>query len=67
MLSPLLVIIVPEALSKEFSTGAPWQLMYADDLVFIAELEDKLIDKQRIWKKGFEDKGIKSAVCSYSG
>ena len=30
-LSPLLFIIVLEALSREFRTGLPWELLYADD------------------------------------
>ena len=32
-LSPLLFIIVKEALSQEFRTGCPWELLYADDVV----------------------------------
>ena len=31
--SPLLFIIVLEALSGEFRTGCPWELLYADDLM----------------------------------
>ena len=54
MLSPLLFIIVLEALSTECRTGVPWSCyMHADDLVLIAESEDKLMDKLRVWKKGF--------------
>ncbi len=37
VLSPLLFIMVFEALSSEFRTGCPWELLYADDLVLIAE------------------------------
>ena len=47
-----------EALSTEFRTGVPWELLYANDLVLIAESEGKLIDKLRVWKKGFEEKGL---------
>ena len=32
VLSPLLFILVLEALSHEFRTGVPWELLYADDL-----------------------------------
>ena len=32
VLSPLVFIIVLEALSREFRTGVPWELLYADDL-----------------------------------
>ena len=37
VLSPLLFIIVLQALSREFHTGCPWQLLYADDLMISAE------------------------------
>ena len=36
VLSPLLVIIVLEALSREFRTGCPRELLYADDLMISA-------------------------------
>ena len=35
VLSPLLFIIVLEALSREFRTSSPWELLYADDLVIL--------------------------------
>ena len=37
VLSPLLFIIVLEALSREFRAGVPWEVLYADDLVIIAD------------------------------
>jgi hypothetical protein len=37
-------------------------LLYADDLVLIAESVDKLIDKQSVWKKDFGDKGMEVNV-----
>ena len=37
VLSPLLFIIVLEALSREFRSGVPWEDLYANDLVIIAE------------------------------
>ena len=49
-------------MSTEFRTGVPWELLYADDLVLIAESEDKLLDKLRVWKKGVEEKGLKVNV-----
>jgi len=33
-----------EALSREFTVALPWKLLYADDLVVIAETEDDLIE-----------------------
>ncbi|RUS73530.1 hypothetical protein EGW08_018715 [Elysia chlorotica] len=37
VLTPLLFIVVLEALSREFRSGVPWEDLYADDLVIIAE------------------------------
>jgi len=31
-LSPLLLVIVIEALSREFRVALPWELLYTDDL-----------------------------------
>ena len=38
VLSPLLFIIALEALSREFREGLPMELLYADDLVLVAEI-----------------------------
>ena len=48
VLSPLLFIIVLEALSKTFKEGLPWELLYADDLALIAESEEKLLEKIKL-------------------
>ena len=58
VLSPLLFIIVLEALSREFKEGLPMELLYADDLVLVAETEELLMEKLRKWKKGMELKGL---------
>jgi len=34
-LSPLLFVIVTEALSREFRVALPWDLLYADDLLVV--------------------------------
>ena len=57
VLSPLLLIMVLETLSQEFRTGCPWELLYADDLVLIAESMEELIEKFNTWKEGIESKG----------
>ena len=42
-LSPLLFVIVMEAISREFRVALPWELLYADDLAVIGETEEDLI------------------------
>lgn len=58
VLSPLLFIIVLEALSREFRTGVPWELLYADDLVVIADSLEECIAKLKVWKSAMEAKGL---------
>ena len=50
-LSPLQFVIVMEALSRKFRVALPWELLYADDLVVIAETEDDQIKRLNEWKK----------------
>ena len=42
-MSPLLFVIVMEDLCREFRVVLPWELLYIDDLVVIAETVDDLI------------------------
>ena len=48
----LLFIIVLEALSQEFCSGVPWEDLYADDLVIMAE-------SLLTWKEAMEKKGLR--------
>ena len=59
VLSPLLFIIVLEALSREFHTSRPWEVLYADDLVLLADTMDELLSKLGNWKKHLEAKGLR--------
>ena len=58
VLSPLLFIIVLEALSRNFKQGLPMELLYADDLVLMAETEELLVERINVWKAGMEEKGV---------
>ena len=55
VLCPLLFIIVLEALSREFRSGVPWEDLYADDLVIIADsLEEyvrRLLTGKKQWRR----------------
>jgi len=58
-LSPLLFVIVVEAMSREFRVALPWELLYADDLVVIAETEEDLIKRLNEWKNNVDNRGIR--------
>ena len=59
VLSPLLFILVLEALSREFGTGVSWELLHADDLAVIAETLEECITKLKAWKNGMENRGLR--------
>jgi len=58
-LSRLLFVIVMKAISREFRVALPWKLMYADDLVVIAETEEDLIKRLNEWKNNVENRGVR--------
>ena len=59
VLSPLLFIIVLEALSLEFRAGVPWEDLYADDLAIIADSLKECVRRLLIWKEAMEKKGLR--------
>ena len=59
VLSPLLFIIVLEALSREFRSGVPWENLYAHDLVIIAESLEECVRRLLTWKEAMEKKGLR--------
>ena len=59
VLSPLLFLIVMEAVSSEVRGGLPWELLYADDLVLMAGGLEELKEKLNRWKMALENKGMK--------
>ena len=68
VLSPLLFIIVLEALSREFRAGVPWEDLYADYLVIIADSLEECVRRLLIWKEAMEKKGLmldtgKTMIC----
>ena len=62
VLSPLLFIIVLEALSHEFGAGVSWEDLYADDLVIIAVSLEEWFRRLLIWKEAMEKKGLRVNV-----
>jgi len=62
VLSPLLFVIVMEAISREFRVAVPWELLYADDLAVFAETEEELIKRLNEWKDNVESKGMRVSM-----
>ena len=58
VLSPLLFIIVVEALSCHFWTGCSWELLYVDDFAIIAETLSELLEKFPVWKANLGSKSL---------
>jgi len=48
-----------EASSREFRLALPWELLYANDLVVIAETEDDLIKRLNEWKDNVDNRGTR--------
>ena len=58
VLRPLLFILAQEVLSRNFRTGLPWELLYADDLELIAGTKVECIFKLKAWKDARESNGL---------
>ena len=56
LFSPLLFILVLEALSREFRNDVLWELLYADDLAIAADASNDRISKVCTWNDGIERK-----------
>jgi len=48
-----------EAISRDFRVALRWELLYADDLVVIAETEEDLINRLNEWKNNVENRGMR--------
>jgi len=57
-LRPPLFVIVMEAISREFRVALPCEVLYASDLVLMAETED-LIKRLNEWKNNVENRGMR--------
>jgi len=51
----VLFVILIEAIYREFRVALPWELLYADDLLVIAETEEDLIKRLNEWKNNMEN------------
>ena len=54
----MLFDIVLEALLKKCRSTLPWEMLYADDLMIIAENMVELDTRYAVWKHYLEGKGL---------
>ena len=59
VLSPLLLAIVVDVATNEIKEGMLQEILYADDIVLIAESMTELQEKLNGWKSAHEIKGLK--------
>jgi len=45
-----------EIITQEVLTGTPWELLYADELIWITDSEDSLCEKRLKWKRDWNVK-----------
>ena len=62
VLSPLLFTLVLETPLHELCTGGPWELLYADELVLIADTLEVCMFKLKAWKTGVESKDFHANI-----
>ena len=59
VLSPMLLIMILEALSREFRSGLPWELLYEDDIGIITNSLEELEERYLAQKNNMESKGLR--------
>ena len=52
-------VAVMEVVTRGVKEGLPWELLYADDLVLVAQSKEELRERVLQWKECMELKGLK--------
>ncbi|GJZ80896.1 retrovirus-related pol polyprotein LINE-1, partial [Tanacetum coccineum] len=58
-ISPYLFALILDEISRGIQEDIPWCMIFADDIVLIAELAEGLNSRLEKWKKALEDKGLR--------
>ena len=73
-LSPFLFAVVLDELSKSIQETVPWCMLFADDIVLVAESKQSLNARLEEWRVALEDKGLRISrskteylYCDFSG
>ena len=58
-LSPFLFAIIMDKLTEDIRKGAPWDMLFADDIVLSRKNHKELEDNLEIWRNALERRGLK--------
>nr|GFA72940.1 hypothetical protein [Tanacetum cinerariifolium] len=58
-ISPYLFTLILDELSNGIQENIPWCMIFADDIVLIAELAKRLNNRLESWRKTLEDNGLR--------
>ena len=58
-LSPFLFAIIIERLTEDIRKDAPWDMLFADDIVLSRQNHRKLEEDLEIWRNALERRGLK--------
>ena len=58
-LNPYLFALVMDELTRHMQDEVPWCMLFADDIVLVAETKVKVNAKLELWRESLESKGLK--------
>ncbi|XP_063615410.1 uncharacterized protein LOC134788449 [Penaeus indicus] len=58
-LSPFLYAIIIDCLTQEVQREAPWDMLFADDVVVCGNRRDEIEERLELWRGAMEDRGMK--------
>ncbi|GKA25896.1 retrovirus-related pol polyprotein LINE-1 [Tanacetum coccineum] len=58
-ISPYLFTLILDEISRGIQENIPWCMIFADDIVLIAESAEELNNKLESWRKALEDNGLR--------
>ncbi|XP_035841304.1 uncharacterized protein LOC118488194 [Helianthus annuus] len=74
VLSPFLFTIMLDELSRSIQETIPWRMLFADDIVLVAETKQRLNSRLEEWRAALEGKGLRISrskteylYCNFSG
>ena len=59
ILSPLLFAIVMDYLTREIQRDAPWDMLFADDVVLCGQSREDLETRLETWRRAMENREIR--------